>query len=116
MFTRNELIMISFMIAFALIGSAINLIKGGNKDIEVKVIEKSFPVKDVSVINVKKKININKADVGEIMQINGIGEKIAERIIEYRKSKGGFKKDSDLLNIKGIGKKKLEKMINFIEI
>ena len=51
-----------------------------------------------------------------LSQLPGIGQKTAKNIIEYRKKVGSFSKAEDLLNIKGIGKSKLEKirmLLNF---
>ncbi len=67
-------------------------------------------------LNLVKKININEATKEELISLPGIGEKIAQRIIEYREKKGRFKNKSELLKIKGIGKKRLSKIENLIEI
>lgn len=49
-------------------------------------------------------VNINTADAQAIAdQLNGIGLKKAEAIIEYRKEHGPFKTLEDLKNVKGIG-------------
>lgn len=65
----------------------------------------------------EKSININKAGKEELMMLPGIGVKTAEKIIEYRDAKGKFKRVDELLEVKGIGGKKLEKIkkIIFIE-
>ena len=55
------------------------------------------------------KININTAPVSQLVELNGIGEKTALKIVEYRK-KHKFSKIEDLLNVKGIGKKTLDKI------
>lgn len=54
-------------------------------------------------------ININTASKDQLMTVSGIGEVTAEKIIEYR-SKHRFKKKEDIMNIKGIGNAKFEKM------
>ncbi len=48
------------------------------------------------------------------MRLPGIGEVIAKRIIEYRKSTGGFNSIEDILQVKGIGSKKFEKIKDII--
>lgn len=63
----------------------------------------------------QKSININTAGKGELVEIPGVGEATAEKIIFYRESKKGFKKIEEIMNVKGIGKKKFEKMKNYIK-
>lgn len=55
-------------------------------------------------------VNVNTANQEELMTLNGIGEVIATRIIEYRQQHGPFTCAQDLLEVKGIGEKKLEKI------
>ncbi len=55
-------------------------------------------------------ININRADADMLMMLDGIGEVIAGRIIEYREQNGAFDSLEELLEVKGIGEKTLEKM------
>jgi competence protein ComEA len=50
-------------------------------------------------------INLNTATIDQLMTLPGIGQKTAERILEYRTKSGGFKKIEDLMNVKGIGEK-----------
>jgi competence ComEA-like helix-hairpin-helix protein len=61
-----------------------------------------------------KVIDINTADIQEFMQLPGIGEVTAEKIIEYRNQKGRFIKAEDIMNVKGIGEKKYKELKNFI--
>ena len=56
------------------------------------------------------RVNINTATAAELTEIAGIGPKTAKKIVAYRKKHGKFKKADDLLNIKGIGEKTLNKM------
>lgn len=60
-------------------------------------------------------ININTANKPDLVDLPGIGESIADRIIAYRETKKGFKKTEELMKVKGIGKKKFDKIKNHIK-
>ncbi|HDP95925.1 MAG TPA: helix-hairpin-helix domain-containing protein [Candidatus Aminicenantes bacterium] len=53
----------------------------------------------------KTKVNINTAGLKELQTLPRIGEKVAQRIIDFRKKNGPFKRVEDLLKVKGIGEK-----------
>jgi comEA protein len=61
-------------------------------------------------------ININTAGATELEQVPGIGPSTAQKILDTRKSYGHFKSVDDLLSIKGIGPKKLEKMRKYLTV
>src|SRR5467141_247043 len=63
-----------------------------------------------------KPININTANSEELQQVPGIGPATAEKILQMRKSYGAFKSVDDLLSIKGLGKKRLEKMRKYLTV
>ena len=54
------------------------------------------------------RVNINTANVDELMTLDQIGEAYAKRIVAYRQSNGSFQKPEDILMVKGIGPKVLE--------
>jgi len=54
-------------------------------------------------------VNINTASIEELSALPGIGKSTAEKIVEHRKGQK-FKKISDLMDVKGIGEKKFEKI------
>lgn len=54
------------------------------------------------------KINLNQATKEELMTLSGVGEKKAEKIIEYREENGSFKTIEDLKNVNGFGEKSFE--------
>ena len=55
-------------------------------------------------------VNINTASKRELEALPGIGEVLAQRIIDYRKANGNFSTVDELVKIKGIGEKTLEKL------
>ena len=62
------------------------------------------------------KLNINTASEEELMTLDGIGEKYAERIIETREKLGGFKSIEQITKVKGIGQKRFEKIKDEITV
>lgn len=58
----------------------------------------------------QNKIEFNSATLQDLMRVNGIGEKKAKLIIEFRNSRKGVANLDELLSIKGIGKKTLAKI------
>ena len=61
-------------------------------------------------------IDINRATAKELERLPGVGTATAKRIVEYRQKNGAFTKPEDLMNIRGIGYAKLEKMRSLILI
>jgi competence protein ComEA len=54
-------------------------------------------------------VDINNAGEAELSSLNGVGAKKASNIIAFRESNGCFNSIDDLVNVKGIGAKTLEK-------
>ena len=61
-------------------------------------------------------IDVNTATKDDLMLISGIGEKTAERILEKRAELGSFGSIEDLLEVKYIGRSKLEKIRPFVTV
>lgn len=60
-------------------------------------------------------VRINSASAGELQQLPGIGPALAQRIVETRKG-GRFTSTEDLLRVPGIGKAKLAKLRDYVEV
>ena len=56
--------------------------------------------------NTSDKININTADVEELVKLKGIGPALAQRIVEHREQNGAFKTIDEIKNVRGIADKK----------
>ena len=61
-------------------------------------------------------ININTANLEQLMKISGVGKTKAEAIISYREKNGDFKKKEDITKVRGIGKSTFEKIKDKIEV
>jgi competence protein ComEA len=49
------------------------------------------------------RVNINTADVKTLMTLEGVGRRVAERIVEYRQAHGPFKRPEEIRRVEGIG-------------
>ena len=65
--------------------------------------------------NMMQSVRINSAGVSELQQLPGIGPALAQRIVETR-SRGRFTSTEDLLRVPGIGKAKLAKLRDYVEV
>ena len=59
-----------------------------------------------------KKVNVNTATLDELQTLPGIGPKLGQAIIDGRP----YEKVEDLINVKGIGEKKLEALKGLVEV
>ena len=71
---------------------------------EVLEIPQQTPIQS----NMDNKVRINHASREELKRLPGIGDAIAERIIDYRNQKGSFRAIEEIKNVNGIGDKKFE--------
>ena len=67
-------------------------------------------------INKDGQLNLNAATKDELMLLEGIGEVLAQKIIDHRVANGKFENISDLLKISGIGPSTLEQIANYIYV
>ena len=62
------------------------------------------------------KIDINTASSQQLQLLPGVGEVLAQRILDYRTEHGAFTRLEDLMNVSGIGEKRLEQIMPYIKI
>ena len=61
-------------------------------------------------------VNINSADATQLAFLPRVGVKAAQRIVDYRKEHGSFKKTSDLMQVKGFGEKSYERLASWLTV
>ena len=62
------------------------------------------------------KIDLNTATIEQLVEVKGIGEVLAQRIVEYRQLHKSFTTLDELSNVKGVGSKKLEQMLPYLTL
>ena len=55
-------------------------------------------------------LDLNSARMEDLMELPGIGEKLAQRLVDYRRSHGGFRSVEELRKVRGIGEKRMERL------
>ncbi|MGD9015216.1 MAG: helix-hairpin-helix domain-containing protein [Candidatus Omnitrophota bacterium] len=104
--TLQEIRIVLFIIMVALIGLGINFLTKHYS--QIKVI--GYVNQDIN------RINLNQTNKEALIDVPGIGEKLAQRIIDYRKRNGRFGYIAELKNIKGIGDSKYRAIKDYFTV
>jgi len=67
-------------------------------------------------VTAQSQININTATKEQLKTLPGVGDVIAQRIIDYRTEYGNFKNTSQIKNVKGIGEKTYSEIKELIKV
>lgn len=83
--------------------------------------EKHFLAKNTEQIPYLKKsfsgtLNLNTASLDQLTTLPGIGTKTAAQILAYRTRVKVIKSLDELLNVKGIGEKKIQRLRSFLTL
>ena len=128
-FTKNEQKVFLFLSVVFLAGVAVKVYKAyivpkASTQFDYSVSDSLFHAGSHSLMHdssaagkaLNAKINLNTATKTELMDLPGIGEAMAERIMLYRDERGTIKNIDELKKVKGIGEKKFEKLKPHIEV
>lgn len=119
--TFPERLVLIILSALLVTGAVILHLRYSRPGHEITIIEngaeKRLMLKQVEErLRENRKVDINASAIEEIAAIPGLGEILAARIIERRTAGGKFIHADDLLEVKGIGEKKLERIKEYIRI
>lgn len=130
--TKNKERLGVFLLCMILVLSGIILIKDKSNTLDIKenISQKETaatsadvttqsdnkPISTTNTTKIQAKININTAAIEELDTLPGIGEKTAQKIIDYRKSSGGFKNIEEIKEVSGIGEAKFSQVKDLISI
>ena len=141
-FTRNETLVLLFLLAVITAGSVLTELRPtdamGNIDvrqayrtadtvfahrsagdvelIQTELRETEAPSDDPIAVAAPNAINVNTATERELTRLPGIGPATAQKILEHRKTHGPFNTVDDLIQVKSIGTKKLQRIRQFITV
>jgi len=74
------------------------------------------PVKRPSVTKAVGKLDLNRATEKDLESLPGIGGVLAGRIVKHRQDIGSFTRVEDLRDVKGIGKKKFDRIKHLVVV
>lgn len=140
--TRQEKIVIQFLVACFLVGATVRIYKtradriSHEESLQQLAVADSFKyhasqidseyarlqsaprqsASTQSTTTLQRKINLNTATKQDLMLLPKIGPVTADRILEYRAQVGKFNKLEELLNVKGIGNKTFERIIGDVTL
>ena len=63
-----------------------------------------------------KKVNINQATSAQLTNLPRVGTKVADRIVEYRKTHGQFNQAEELMEVKGVGEHLFKELKPYIAL
>jgi competence protein ComEA len=101
---RMDQAAVAALVALSLVGMGVYWVVQGGPRGELIQIDRAEP------LTARYLVDINKAEWPEFAELPDIGETLARRIVDSRKTAGGFRDHDDLRRVRGIGPRTLEKL------
>ena len=106
-----------FVVTCAFIFTLLGIFVGRNISDRISLNPSDLPQSDVENSSIYEgKVNINTATLEYLDSLPGIGEVIAQRIIDYRNENGPFKRIEDLKNVYGIADTRFNEIKDYITV
>ena len=121
---KNKLLTVLPVLTALFVGLTLGLFlgrnpAGGSVTVSIPLRQQAVPADtqpEPSPRDASLPVDINTADAAELAQLPGIGEVLAQRIVDYRRAHGRFTAPEQLANVEGIGEGKLEAILERITI
>ena len=112
---RKEKIKFLVVVVFFLISGVVysHSFYGGSLDMGKEITADEIGIVSETVTPAEEilgKVDINTANMAELMTLSGIGESRAADIIKYREENGDFSRIEDIMLVSGIGEKTFEEI------
>lgn len=69
---------------------------------------------NAATVSAADRIDLNTATQAQLMTLPGIGEVLSQRILDYRAENGPFQAVTELMNVEGIGEKRMETLYDLV--
>lgn len=110
MFTRNEALVLALACMAVVVALAIPWVRPGPAPVVVEGSPEPLPAWRPAASPGPLAVSVNLATAEELERLPGIGPVLAWRIVEDRARNGRYTRPEDLLRVKGIGRKTLDKL------
>jgi competence ComEA-like helix-hairpin-helix protein len=121
--TRQERLVLIFVVAALAVGAAVKAARGERApaaprptevEFDLAVPKPSVDAAALAAATAPEKINVNTADAEALCKLPGVGVCYAARIVAYREEHGPFERPEDLAAVRGIGPKTVEKLKPYV--
>ncbi len=114
MFTRNEALVLALACMAVVVALAIPWVRPGPAPVMVEGSPEPLPTWRPAASPEPLAVSVNLATAEELQRLPGIGPVLARRIVEDRARNGQYRQVEDLLRVKGIGRKTLDKLKPYV--
>lgn len=109
---KNQILAFGFVLCFIMLIIFVGISFHNDDNSPTNIIQKS----ETEITSTTFPADLNTITKDQLMEIDGIGDAYAQRIIDYRSKIGEFDNVEQLLNVTGIGEKTLEKLKDYLYV